>query len=133
MRAVLLTGAVTQNLPETLPAGVMTAGYVAHSEIFPRASAIVHQGGIGTTAQAMRSGRPMVVVPFAHDQFDNGERVRRLGAAQVIYRSRYNARTAERALREIGSCEGAAAALGAKVRAEDGAVTAADAIERTLK
>jgi rhamnosyltransferase subunit B len=132
-RAVLLTGAVTQNLPERLPAGVITAGYVAHSEIFPRAAAIVHQGGIGTTAQAMRSGRPMVVVPFAHDQFDNAERVRRLGVARVIYRSRYNARTADQALREIAACETAAAALGAKVRAEDGAATAAGAIERNFQ
>lgn len=132
MRAVLLTGTIVQSLPEKLPPSVTIAGYVAHSEIFPRAAAIVHQGGIGTTAQAMRSGRPMIVVPFAHDQFDNAERVRRLGAAQVIYRSRYNARTAEKALREIGECERAAADLGAKVRAEDGAGAAADAIERNL-
>jgi spore coat polysaccharide biosynthesis predicted glycosyltransferase SpsG len=45
----------------------------------PRASVVVHQGGIGTTAEALRSGRPMLVVPFAHDQYDNAERVRRLG------------------------------------------------------
>lgn len=132
LRAIFLTGTVAQNLPEKLPPSVTTAGYVAHSEIFPLAAATVHQGGIGTTAQAMRSGRPMIVVPFAHDQFDNAERARRLGAAQVIYRSRYNARTAEKALREIGACESAAADLGAKVRAENGAVAAADAIERNL-
>ena len=82
--------------------GVMAVPYAAHSEVFPRASAIVHQGGIGTTAQAMRAGRPALVVPFAHDQFDNAERVRRLGVAEVVYRSRYNALTAEAALRRLG-------------------------------
>jgi UDP:flavonoid glycosyltransferase YjiC (YdhE family) len=30
----------------------------------------VHQGGIGTTAQALRAGRPMLIVPFSHDQPD---------------------------------------------------------------
>jgi UDP:flavonoid glycosyltransferase YjiC (YdhE family) len=132
VRAVFLKGPSDQGLPEKLPANVMIADYVPHSEIFPRASAIVHQGGIGTTGQAMRSGRPMLVVPFAHDQFDNGERVRRLGAAKMVYRSRYNAARAEKALRRIAECEGAAAELGRKVRSENGTVTAAEAIEGGL-
>ncbi len=133
VRAVFLVGGHTQGLPEKLPPRVMTASYVPHSEIFPRASAIVHQGGIGTTAQGMRSGRPMLVAPFAHDQFDNAERVRRLGAAQVVYRSRYNAATAQKAIERLPACERAAAELGAKVREERGTVNAADAIERSLK
>ena len=128
VRAVFLTGPGIQGLPERLPPGIMTARYVPHSEIFPRASAIVHQGGVGTMAQAMRSGRPMLVVPFAHDQFDNAERARRLGVAQVVYRSRYNAASAEKALRGLAKCEAPAALLGDKVRAENGAATAAGAI-----
>ncbi len=133
VRAVFLTGPHPQGLPATLPAGVIAIPYAPHSEIFPRASATVHQGGVGTTAQAMRSGRPMLVVPFAHDQFDNGERVRRLGAADMVYRSRYNATTAEAALRRLLHRDAAAAKLGDLVRAEDGTATAADAIERALQ
>ena len=133
VRALLLTGPHPQGLPETLPAGIMAVPYAAHSEVFPRASAIVHQGGIGTTAQAMRSGRPALIVPFAHDQFDNAERVRKLGVAEVLYRSRYNALTAEAALRRLGNCDAAAARLGDSVRAERGVEHAADAIERTLR
>ena len=132
VRAVFLTGPQPQGLPETLPAGVIAIPYAPHSEIFPRASAIVHQGGIGTTAQAMRSGNPMLVVPFAHDQFDNGERVRRLGAADVLYRSRYNAATAAEALGRVLKRDDAAARLGKLVSAEGGTVKAADAIERAL-
>jgi rhamnosyltransferase subunit B len=133
VRALLLTGPHSQGLPETLPAGVMAVPYAAHSEVFPRASAIVHQGGIGTTAQAMRSGRPALVVPFAHDQFDNAARVRKLGVAEVLYRSRYNALTAEAALRRLGNHDNAAARLAESVRAERGIEHAADAIERTLR
>jgi UDP:flavonoid glycosyltransferase YjiC (YdhE family) len=132
VRALLLTGSHPQGLPETLPAGVMAVSYAAHSEVFPRASAIVHQGGIGTTAQAMRAGRPALIVPFAHDQVDNAERVRRLGAAEVVYRSRYNALTAETALGRLRNCDSAAAQLGDSVRAERGVECAADSIERTL-
>lgn len=131
-RAVFLTGPYPQDLPDKLPSGILTARYAPYSGLFPRAAAIVHQGGIGTTAQAMRSGRPMLVVPFAHDQFDNAERVRRLGAARVIYRSRYNAARVERALGELASCEAAARRIGELVRAERGAAGAADAIEAAL-
>jgi UDP:flavonoid glycosyltransferase YjiC (YdhE family) len=133
LRAVFLTGPHPQGLPAALPESVIAIPYAPHSEIFPRASAIVHQGGVGTTAQAMRSGRPMLVVPFAHDQFDNGERVRRLGAADVVYRQRYNAATAEDALRRLLRRDAAAAELGELVRAENGAAKAADAIERALQ
>jgi UDP:flavonoid glycosyltransferase YjiC (YdhE family) len=132
-RAVFLTGPDAQDLPEKLPAGMMAVPYAPHSEIFPRAVAIVHQGGIGTTAQAMRSGRPMLVTPFAHDQFDNAERVRRLGAAEVLYRSRYSAARAEEALRRLPSRETAAARLGELVKAERGAANSADVIERALQ
>ena len=79
-RAVLLVGTELKNsLPDPLPAGVAAFDYAPFSELFPRAAAIVHQGGVGTTAQAMRAGRPMLVVPFSHDQPDNAERVEQAG------------------------------------------------------
>jgi UDP:flavonoid glycosyltransferase YjiC (YdhE family) len=127
MRAVFQTG----QHPQGLPADAMAVEYAPHSGLFPRAAAIVHHGGIGTTAQAMRSGRPMLVVPFAHDQFDNGERAKRLGIAEVLYRSRYRATSAERLLRLLVEDSGyaqAGAAVAEQVRAEDGVKAAADAI-----
>ncbi len=48
--------------------------------LVPRLAALVHHGGIGTTAQAMRAGVPQLITPFAHDQFDNAARVERLGS-----------------------------------------------------
>ena len=128
-RSVFLTGKLEHGLPKD----AMAASYAPHSELFPRAAAIVHHGGIGTTAQAMRSGRPMLVTPFSHDQFDNGARVRRLGIAEVLYRSKYTARTAEHALRPLLENPGyaqAAKRVGAQIASEDGIVRAADEIER---
>jgi len=132
-RAVLLVGKETDNLPASLPDGVAAFEYAPYSKLFPRAAAIVHQGGIGTTGQAMRSGRPMVVVPFAHDQPDNAARVTRLGIARTIPRTKFDA---ARAARELASLLGDAAVaaraadVGRAVAAEDGAAAAADAIER---
>lgn len=135
-RAVLLTGSHPQGLPDKLPPDILAVSYAPHSEVFPRAAAIVHQGGVGTTAQAMRAGRPMLIVPFAHDQFDNAARVKRLGAAEVLYRGRYNARRAawrlEHLLQSASHAE-AAARVGERVQAEDGALAAADAMERVLQ
>jgi len=134
-RAVFLTGPHSQGLPDALPDGVIAQAYAPHGALFPRAAVIVHQGGIGTTAQAMRSGRPELVVPFGHDQFDNGARVARCGAAQVLYQSRYNARRAadrlQRLLHESRYAQ-AAVKLSEHVKSEDGARAAADAIERSL-
>jgi UDP:flavonoid glycosyltransferase YjiC (YdhE family) len=134
-RSLFLTGPHTQDLPEKLPSSAMAVDYAPHSEVFPHAQAIVHQGGIGTTAQAMKAGRPMLVVPFAHDQFDNASRARRLGVAEVLYRTRYHARRAEILLGRLNrepSYHKAAESLGSRIAAETGTITAADAIELFL-
>jgi UDP:flavonoid glycosyltransferase YjiC (YdhE family) len=135
VRALFLTGPHPQGLPEKLPPGMLQADYAPHSQVFPRAAAIVHQGGIGTTAQAMRAGRPMLVVPLAHDQFDNAERMRRLGIGEVLPHRRYRARRAEKLLGRLIADPRYAkggASLSSKVAAEDGAAIAASAIEHYL-
>jgi rhamnosyltransferase subunit B len=137
-RALFLTGSHTQGLPDRLPDSVLTWQYAPHETVFAKAAAIVHQGGIGTTAQALASGHPSLVVPFAHDQFDNAERVRRLNAGLALPRSKYNARSAESVLsRLLSSREHADAAkqVGLKLRSENGADAAAaiDAFLTTRK
>jgi UDP:flavonoid glycosyltransferase YjiC (YdhE family) len=132
-RAVLLVGGDPRNRPAPLPEGVVAVDYAPYAAIFPRAAAIVHQGGVGTTAEAMRAGKPMLVMPYAHDQFDNAVRVRRLGFARTIDRRRY---TATRAAAELArllddpriTCR--ATAIGDQIRREDGVGAACDALER---
>lgn len=132
-RAVLLIGIDPRNRPADLGEDVLAVDYAPFSELFPRAAAIVHQGGVGTTGQALRSGRPMLVVPWAHDQFDNAERVRRLGVAQMLDKTRYRASTAAAALRQLlddPTCVARARQVGDQVRAEDGVAAAVDAMLR---
>jgi UDP:flavonoid glycosyltransferase YjiC (YdhE family) len=109
--------------------------YAPHSLAFPRACAIVHQGGIGTTAQALRAGRPQLVVPFAFDQPDNAARIERLGVGRAMARRRYDAARAARVIGELladTGVAGRAAALGATLSAGDGLAAACDAIEAVL-
>jgi len=80
-RAVLVTGPVT---PENLPSEVRAFPYVPYSRVFPRAAVVVHQAGIGTLAQAMRAGRPQLIVPVSFDQPDNARRAAALGLARAI-------------------------------------------------
>lgn len=136
-RAVLLTGRLSRGqLPCDLPSSVFVADYAPYSTLLPRASVTVHQGGIGTTAQALRAGRPMLVVPWAHDQPDNAERVRQLGVAKTLPRSRYRGRLAARAIAELlerPAYTEAAALFRQRLLSEDGARAACDRIEAVLK
>jgi len=78
-RAVLLTPHRAQ-VPASLPADALWLPYVPLAALLPRAAALVHHGGVGTTAEALRAGVPQVVVPLAYDQFDNAARVTALQA-----------------------------------------------------
>lgn len=80
-RAILLTG---PTMPPGLPDGVRAYSYLPYSRIFPRAVALVHHAGMGTLAQAMRSGRSQLIVPVFFDQPDNARRAVQLGLARVL-------------------------------------------------
>lgn len=136
-RALLLVGADPGNiLNQRLPEGMLAAPYAPYSEVFPRCAAIVHQGGAGTTAQALRAGRPQLVVPFAYDQPDNAARVARAGAGSVLRLRSYNPHRASaelRALMTAPSSAECAEQLAGLVRSEEGVGTACDAIEEQLR
>ncbi len=81
--AILLSPEASQ-LPARLPPRVVTAKYLPFSLLLPHAGAIVHHGGVGTTSQAFAAGLPQVVLPMAFDQFDNADRVARLGCGSWL-------------------------------------------------
>ncbi len=122
--------------PKDLPRGVRVFTYAPFSTVLPRGCATVHHGGIGTTAQAMRAGRPTVIVPVAHDQFDNAARARRLGVSATLDRKKLSPNTLAAALRRtIEDAETAhrAGELGEKLSGENGGVTAAETLEETVR
>ena len=132
-RAVLLIGNNAQ--PEDLTDEIIAVDYVPYSQIFPRACAIVHQGGIGTTAQALRSGHPTLIMPYSHDQPDNAARVERLGTSRTISRENYTAVRVAKELVELleRPCYAIkAASIGAILQVEDGVATACDVIKLKL-
>jgi rhamnosyltransferase subunit B len=135
-RAVLLTGDRIKADKCGAGKGIFVADYAPYSDLFPRAAAIVHQGGIGTVGQTMRAGVPTLVVPLGLDQPDNAYRLQRLGIARILPRERYTAaRAAARISKLIGEKKYRAAArsLAGIVQKEDGVAAACAAIAKVCE
>jgi len=132
-RAVLLIGTDPRNRPtESLPDSICVAEYAPYSALFNRASLVVHQGGVGTTAQCLRAGKPMLIMPYSHDQPDNARRMRRLGAGRTILRSNYKPWRVTRALRAMlgmPSLAESAQSAARQIAKENGVETAVNALE----
>jgi rhamnosyltransferase subunit B len=133
-RAVLLVGTQARSrIRNSLPDTMFVGNYAPYSALLPHAAVTVHQGGIGTTAQALRAGRPMLVVPFIYDQPDNADRVAKLGVARVLDRRLYTAKRAHTELNRLlsdSSYSARAADIGQKIRNEDGVAAACDVLEQ---
>ena len=135
-RAVLLVGPDSRNRPETqLPESICVAEYAPHSLLFPRSAAVVHQGGVGTVAQCLRAGRPMLIVPWSHDQPDNAFRMVRLGTARSLARKRL---TVDRLAGELTTLldsprYAAAASAAARQLQVDGCEAACEAMETLVE
>ncbi|MBL8765017.1 MAG: glycosyltransferase [Phycisphaerae bacterium] len=129
-RGLLLIGP-GRDPPPKLSDRVRAFAYAPFSRVMPRAALNVHHGGIGSTAQALRAARPMLVIPHAHDQFDNAARVRRAGVGLSLPRHRLTTprlAAALDALLRTPSFHACARRLGTVIQAEDGAARAADII-----
>jgi rhamnosyltransferase subunit B len=133
-RAVFLIG--DNPPPAEMKGGSIAIPYAPFSELFPRAAVVVHQGGSGTTAQALRAGRPALIMPCGFDQPDNAARVKRTGAGLTVSRDRYNAQTVAKALRRLLTdpiyVENAER-IARQLEREDGLGGACDAIERLFE
>lgn len=126
-RRGILIAKFAEQIPASLPPTVRHFEYVPFSQVLPRAAAFVHHGGIGTTAQAFAAGVPQLVMPLAHDQFDNAMRVRRLGVGDFLLPKQFKvAAVAQRLQRLSGSTE---IAGNCKLRAK--ALAGASALEAT--
>lgn len=99
-RAVFLT-AHREQVPADLPDTVLWQAYSPLKRLLPHGAALVHHGGIGSTAEALRAGVPQLVVPLAFDQFDNAARVELLGVGLCLQHSRLSARRLASQLEKI--------------------------------
>jgi rhamnosyltransferase subunit B len=101
-RGLLLTRHAAQ-VPRSLPNDIRHIPYTPFSELLPHAAALVHHGGIGTTAQALAAGVPQLIMPMAHDQFDNADRVKALGVGDFLSRSRFGGKAVGKRLHHLMS------------------------------
>jgi UDP:flavonoid glycosyltransferase YjiC (YdhE family) len=130
------------NIPDTRSDDVLMLSHVPFSEVFPHAAAVVHHGGVGTSAIALGAGRPTLVVPGSpavlgsYAQPDTAARLARLGVARVLHRPQYNAAAAASELGALLSDPSyaiAAAAVAKRIVLENGTRTACDVIERVMQ
>lgn len=132
-RAVLLTG---QHLSAQSDPSIFECAYAPHSRVFPRVAAVIHHGGIGTTGQALRAGKPQLVVPHMGDQNDHAHRIVQLGVGLTMKPARFTADQAApilfTLLTDPNICK-EAARVGASIAAEDPARAAASLIAQQLK
>jgi rhamnosyltransferase subunit B len=130
LRAVLVTGD-DDYAPKGLPPSIMAIARAPFHLLFPAARLAVHHGGIGTCAEAMVAGIPSLVLPAAHDQFDNASRCRRLGVARTLPLARATAKRLRSSILDAaadGSLQAKASDMGLEMQAESGAAAAVDAI-----
>ncbi len=125
-------GIATDNLPDD----VLAVQDVPHSWLFGQMAAVVHHGGAGTTAAAIRAGKPSIVCPFVADQPYWGNQVHRLGIGPKPIRQRRLtadnlARAIDQAVRNR-QMQSRASELGVKVSAEDGVARAVEIVSQRL-
>ncbi len=120
-----------KEIPAILPTSILGVPFAPYNIVFPLCKAIVHHGGINTCANALRSKRPMVTVPFAFDQFQNAALLQSLGVSLTLPRGECKARTLEYCLEKITSDPFVEKAntIGTQINNEtDGAQVAADKV-----
>ena len=136
-RSVLLTGGHGDNRPQSIdPSFAFATDYARYAVVFPRAAAIVHSGAIGALAEAMRAGKPMLVVPAVNaDQPDNARRAAKLGSALTIALKDFTIESAVRLLSELLNnpvYAEKAAKIGTTIRAQPSVANACDALEQAV-
>lgn len=92
---------IGDNNIEIQAANIHVLKHAPYSKVFPQAKAIIHQGGIGTCAQALKDGIPQIIVPSVNDQPENAHRLKELNCAHVIPSKQFNIKTLTTALSQI--------------------------------
>lgn len=118
-----------------LPPNFFVLGDTPHDWLFSRTSLVIHHGGSGTTHSAARAGVPSVVLPFAADQFFWADRLKQLGVApDAGSAQRVTTATLSQAISAATAplMRERAAAIGARMKTEDGLATAVEVVHRQL-
>ncbi len=107
-----------------------------HDWLFPRCKTIIHHGGAGTTAAALRAGVPSISVPHGADQTFWGRRVASIGAGPApipVKKLSVEALTAALEQASQPALQQRAQAVGRQLCAEDGVGESVRLIEEHAK
>jgi rhamnosyltransferase subunit B len=98
-------GLLLSKFPHVIPAGLPPelrhCTFAPFRQLLPLCAAVVHHGGIGTTAAALEAGCPQLILPLAWDQPDNAARVERMGAGLSLGPRRRSSGNLSRALARL--------------------------------
>lgn len=131
LRAIFLTP-YPEQVPGALPPNILHHAYAPFGALLPRCALLVHHGGIGSAAQAMRAGIPQITMPMAHDQFDNAWHLESLGLGLTLDRSRFTAYVLSRTLGQLldnGAVAARCTAVARRLREEPALPALCEAIE----
>jgi UDP:flavonoid glycosyltransferase YjiC (YdhE family) len=120
-----------------VPSSIYSAGSLPHDWLFGQVSAVVHHGGFGTTAAALCSGVPSIVIPHIIDQYYWGQRVFALGVGpQYFTRGQMNAAKLAQSItlaQTDAEMRRKAGTLGAAIRSDpDGVAEAVRLVEELI-
>ncbi|MDX2225891.1 MAG: glycosyltransferase [Verrucomicrobiae bacterium] len=113
-----------RQVPDPLPPDFYHSRFVPFSRILPRCRLFINHGGVGTVSQGLAFGLPQIVVAMAHDQPDNGARIKKLGAGEWIMSGDWNEPNARRLIEKVQgnpSYRTVAAKCAEKIRQHDAA------------
>ena len=108
-------------IPNSLPESIRHFEYLPFQVVLPRCSSVVHHGGIGTISKSLKAGIPQVTRPMGWDQFDNAERLVKLGVGTIAKANGSKKHSLTRALETAFTpqLKGRAKELSAKFGADD--------------
>lgn len=132
---VLVIGAAPGALPEPLPEGVFALPFAPFSRVYPRCAAVIHHGGIGTTAQGLRAGVPALVLPWGADQFFHGAQIAAIGVGKWLPRRAYTVERGAKAIAVLlheSSYRARAHIIADHIAREDGVAAFCDAVESLI-
>lgn len=72
------------------PPSVLCLPWAHFQSLMPLTRAVVHPGGIGATAEALRAGVPQILLGYALDQPDNGTCIEQIGVGKGLFEIAYD-------------------------------------------
>lgn len=133
-RAIVLTGISGMVFGDDDP--ILAVEQAPHALLFPLAKGIVHHGGVGTMATALKSGRPQLTIPFSVDQPFWANRLYTMGyALKPLHEKSLTTQDFIRSFLDMEKAENIAAASKIKklIEVENGTANAIQYIERICK